>query len=184
MNTDKDYPLHCLRCGKDTAWIGAMTAAYPDGREEVKGYAVVCSECHTVGPNRESPETAILAWNDNNQKTVRECPACGRDEAVTRMMPGQFFITCSHCNMTGPSGKSAEEALESWNFMPREKEIRRLDKSCSMLIEQLDYLAGQLEAQAICREKEVNGHKELADLTKEDWLVRARKHAEGNGGTK
>lgn len=86
--------------------------------------------------------------------------------------------------MTGPSGKSAEEALESWNFMPREKEIRRLDKSCSMLIEQLDYLAGQLEAQAICREKEVNGHKELADLTKEDWLVRARKHAEGNGGTK
>lgn len=179
MNTDKDYPLHCLRCGKDTAWVGAMTAAYPDGREEVKGYAVVCSECHTVGPNRESPETAILAWNDNNQKTVRECPACGRDEAVTRMMPGQFFITCPHYNMTGPSGKSAEEALESWNFMPREKEIRRLDKSCSMLIEQLDYLAGQLEAQAICREKEVNGHKELAYLTREDWLVRARKHAEG-----
>ena len=49
------------------------------------------------------------------------CPNC--TSAGTYVASRSFYVVCRQCHMTGPVGRSEEEAVELWNSLPRRGEV-------------------------------------------------------------
>lgn len=45
-----------------------------------------------------------------------ECPFCGGTTPELIDLGTTFWVSCTACNANGPSGSSAEQALEHWNW--------------------------------------------------------------------
>lgn len=49
------------------------------------------------------------------------CPNCETGE--TYVADRTNYVACRRCHMTGPVGRSEEEAVELWNGLPRRGEV-------------------------------------------------------------
>jgi Lar family restriction alleviation protein len=45
-----------------------------------------------------------------------ECPFCGGTATELIDLGATFWLSCTACGANGPSGDSAEQALEYWNW--------------------------------------------------------------------
>lgn len=45
-----------------------------------------------------------------------ECPFCGGTEPQLVNLETKFWVSCKACGAHGPSGNTAEQALEHWNW--------------------------------------------------------------------
>lgn len=51
-------------------------------------------------------------------------PACSSEQGHTAYVADRcFYVACRQCYMTGPNGKSEEEAVKLWNSLPRRGEV-------------------------------------------------------------
>lgn len=47
---------------------------------------------------------------------AKECPFCGSTDPELIDLETTFWVNCKACSANGPSGDSAEQALEYWNW--------------------------------------------------------------------
>jgi len=46
-----------------------------------------------------------------------ECPFCGSNRLLVMDKGDAYWVSCGECDANGPSGESAVEALERWNWL-------------------------------------------------------------------
>ena len=61
-----------------------------------------------------------------------KCPFCGSTELQLLDLQTTFWVTCKTCSANGPSGDSAEQALEYWNWtgLAAEEKEHELHEPC------------------------------------------------------
>lgn len=62
---------------------------------------------------------------------LKPCPCCGRIKSLFfyDYPIGAFAVCCVSCGMRGPStGYSKDEAIKTWNSLPRHSDIERVER--------------------------------------------------------
>lgn len=64
---------------------------------------------------------------------LKLCPHCGETEIHIFDSDGGliFFTVCSNCGMRGPEALKEDEAVSSWNSLPRRHEIMPKNVDCA-----------------------------------------------------
>lgn len=57
------------------------------------------------------------------------CPICGSDSTAQYHHPGNNFVKCNNCGLTGPSKRSRDDAVRIWNTRYMCQTIEQLLKS-------------------------------------------------------
>lgn len=118
---------HCPFCGSDQIDL-VLAECFPSGNIDYIPYVMRCAVCLATGPcvfgdpyvfgDRSD---IISSWQNRNGTNVPDavdCPFCGGDELITKLLPTIFLKThvtcCNNCLAAGPKMTTAIRSMERW----------------------------------------------------------------------